>query len=291
MAVQGTYTPVREAGNGSKVDFDFDFKVIQASDLSVGKILNSTEVKTTLTLGVDYTVSINTVTDGGTVTYMVAPTALQDSWIGRAVPATQETDIPTNSIFREVQVENALDKLTMVVQQNEEEIARCVKLPDTSTGVEPILPTPEDGRILSWSGTSGLMVNTDLLPGPTGPQGPAGADGIFTAIASQAEAEAGAENTKGMTPLRVAEAIAALAGGKAIELSFVNADLSTGVLTVTHSQGLSAGYTAIVQIVNNSGAVVIPDQINTFATNSFKVDLTSYGTISGTWYCTYIVKG
>lgn len=76
----------------------------------------------------------------------------------------------------------------------------------------------------------------------------------------------------------------------ATELSFTNASLSTGVLTVTHNKGLSAGYTAIVQVVNNSGAVVFPDAINTFATNSFKVDLTSYGTLTGTWYVTYIVK-
>lgn len=80
-------------------------------------------------------------------------------------------------------------------------------------------------------------------------------------------------------------------GGVATELSFVNADLSSGVLTVTHSEGLAAGYTAIVTVVNNSGAVIIPDAINTFAANSFKVDLTSYGTLTGTWYCTYLVKG
>ena len=44
--------------------------------------------------------------------------------------------------------------------------------------------------------------------GSQGPTGAAGANGIFSAIASQGEAEAGTDNTKGMTPLRVAEAIA-----------------------------------------------------------------------------------
>ena len=39
---------------------------------------------------------------------------------------------------------------------------------------------------------------------PQGAQGAAGNDGIFTSVASQSEAEAGTENTKGMTPLRVA---------------------------------------------------------------------------------------
>jgi hypothetical protein len=39
-----------------------------------------------------------------------------------------------------------------------------------------------------------------------GDQGDPGADGVFSAVASQAEAEAGTDNTKGMTPLRVAQA-------------------------------------------------------------------------------------
>lgn len=82
----------------------------------------------------------------------------------------------------------------------------------------------------------------------------------------------------------------ASAGASVTELSFVNGDLTTGVLTVTHNKSLAAGYTALVAVVNNSGAIIIPDQINTFATNSFKVDLTSYGTLTGTWYVIYITK-
>jgi hypothetical protein len=41
---------------------------------------------------------------------------------------------------------------------------------------------------------------------PSGKDGAAGTNGIFSAIASQAEAQAGVENTKGMTALRVAQA-------------------------------------------------------------------------------------
>lgn len=43
-----------------------------------------------------------------------------------------------------------------------------------------------------------------------GDAGADGSDGIFSAIASQAEAEAGADNTKGMSPLRTAQAIDAI---------------------------------------------------------------------------------
>jgi hypothetical protein len=223
MTVLGAYAPVREAGNGSKVDFDFSFKAISSSDLKVGKILNSTDVKTDMALGVDYTVALNAITDGGTVTYMVAPTALQDSWIGRDAPITQEQDIPTNNNLRETQIENALDKATMIDQQLQEQIDRCVKVADTSTLTELTLPDPEDGLALVWDGTSGALQNAPVDAGAI-------ADGITAAeaaqtaaeaaqtaaeaaaaaiatLASQAEAEAGADNTKFMSPLRTAQAI------------------------------------------------------------------------------------
>ncbi len=48
------------------------------------------------------------------------------------------------------------------------------------------------------------------LQGLQGDTGAAGADGVFAEIASQAEAEGGTENTKGMTALRTAQAIAAI---------------------------------------------------------------------------------
>lgn len=69
--------------------------------------------------------------------------------------------------------------------------------------------------------------------------------------------------------------------------TFVNADLSTGVLTVTHNKGLSAPYSLIVQVFNNSAQMIIPDQV-TGLTNTFTIDLTSYGTLTGTWGYSYI---
>lgn len=138
MSVTGAYAPVREAGNGSKVAFDFTFKVQNTSDLVVSKVLKSTDAETVLTEGVDYTVALSTTTDGGTVTYTVAPTTLQDSLIYMEVPITQTAVIPTNGVFREVQIENALDRGTLIDQQLQEQIDRCVKLPiaDSSSVID-----------------------------------------------------------------------------------------------------------------------------------------------------------
>jgi hypothetical protein len=64
--------------------------------------------------------------------------------------------------------------------------------------------------------------------------------------------------------------------------TFVNGDLSTGKLTITHSLALSAPYSVIVAIFDNNSKQIIPDDI-TGATNTVEIDLTSFGTLSGTW--------
>jgi hypothetical protein len=64
--------------------------------------------------------------------------------------------------------------------------------------------------------------------------------------------------------------------------TFTNASLSAGVLTITHNLALSTPYSVIVSIFNNSYQQIIPDQV-TGATNSVAIDLTSYGTLTGTW--------
>ncbi len=64
--------------------------------------------------------------------------------------------------------------------------------------------------------------------------------------------------------------------------TFTSGSLTANVLTITHNLGLSAPYSVIVVIFNNSGVQIIPDTV-TGSTNSVAVDLTSFATISGTW--------
>lgn len=62
--------------------------------------------------------------------------------------------------------------------------------------------------------------------------------------------------------------------------AFTNADLTAGVLTVTHSLGHKY---CIVQVYDNNDDLIQPDDITLTDANNLDVDLTSYGTISGTW--------
>ena len=61
MTILDNYAPVRENGNGVKLDFDFSFKIFSAGDLVVHKVDDVTNVKTLQVITTDYTVDIDLV--------------------------------------------------------------------------------------------------------------------------------------------------------------------------------------------------------------------------------------
>lgn len=163
MTVTNTTRKVREVGNAVKVTFSFDFPILVETDLVVNKINTAVdpEVLTLQVLNTDYTVSINAVTEGGTITYTSAPIATEDSFIVREVGKTQPADLPRESIFPEDTVETQLDRSRMIDLELIEEFTRTFKLPVNSTITDVVIPDPEDGKILQWSGTTGTMINVE----------------------------------------------------------------------------------------------------------------------------------
>lgn len=69
-------------------------------------------------------------------------------------------------------------------------------------------------------------------------------------------------------------------GTTSYRTSFTNANLSAGVLTVTHSLGQSV---VNVMVFDNTNKNIRPDDITLVDSNSLTVDLSSFGTLSGTW--------
>ena len=71
-------------------------------------------------------------------------------------------------------------------------------------------------------------------------------------------------------------------GSHLVRGTFTNTNLASHILTITHNFALSAPYAVVVFIFNNNNLVINPDNI-TGATNTVLIDLTGYGTLSGTW--------
>lgn len=167
MAIFDEYEPKREAGNDVKVAFDFPFKIFNEVDLEVFKIDTSVtpNVETSQVLNTDYTVSINTVTNGGTVTYAVAPTSDDDSFISRVTTETQPSRLPAVGKMPQVTVENMADRNCILIQNLSEVVSRSIVGSQFATGIDYELPVPSAGEVIGWNGTATGFANYVLMAG------------------------------------------------------------------------------------------------------------------------------
>lgn len=140
MTISSTTARAAYNGNSSLVTFTVPFYFIADAHLLVTKFVVATGVTTTLTLTTDYTVLGAGVLTGGSITCVSAPATGTQIIITRNVPLTQETNYIENDPFPSEVHEQALDKLTMEVQQIDEQVDRAVKMPITSTLTDVELP-------------------------------------------------------------------------------------------------------------------------------------------------------
>lgn len=126
MSVTSTTNVIEEAGNGSKVAFDFNFKIFAETDLIVRKKLANNTYTNALVLNVDYTVSFDSDAETGTVTYTTAPVNGGASNIQRSMTQQQTATWPREGITPAATIENAVDKLTMMVQDVSAQVDEAV---------------------------------------------------------------------------------------------------------------------------------------------------------------------
>ena len=153
------------AGDGVTDDFIFDFPVTASTDLEVYAI--TAGVSTLLALVTDYTVSLDDDgSAGGTVTLLAPDTAAPsgtDILIIRNVPLTQLTNLIDASAMPADSIELRLDMIYMALQRITEELARCVKLPITSSTTDIQLAQPSAGKGIKWDANGNLINTTEDL--------------------------------------------------------------------------------------------------------------------------------
>ena len=132
MTVSSSTNRVSYAGNGSTTVFPYTYKIFDQDDLTVIlRAANGTETVKLITS--DYTVSGVGSAGGGNVTMLVAPATGQTLVILREQDLVQELDIVPNDPFPADSLEGALDKLTFMVQQQQDALNRSIKASRTNT--------------------------------------------------------------------------------------------------------------------------------------------------------------
>ena len=192
MTVSSTTNKIVYTGNGSTVDFDFTFKIFKDTDLTVTKYTIADGTEEVLTLTTDYTVSIDG-DNGGTVTTVATLSSAYKLIIQRVLDLTQEADYVENDPFPAETHEEVADRGVMISQQIKEEVDRSLKVDVAQTGVSLTLPIPEASKLVGWNAAADALEN--YTPN----------EEAYITKASQAEAEAGTDNTKFMTSLRTSQ--------------------------------------------------------------------------------------
>jgi len=160
MTVSSSVNKVTYSGNSATTVFPVNYYFLENSHLQV--ILVSNNVETIQTLTSQYTVTGAGNPSGGSVTMLTPPANGTQLIIVRNVPATQETDYLANDPFPAESHERALDKLTMLVQQNTTEIDRALKIPLSSLATASTeMPTPVANKLLAWNSNATAITNFD----------------------------------------------------------------------------------------------------------------------------------
>lgn len=118
MTVQDVASEVTFVGDGAVVSFVFTYRVDDLAWLTLSYLVNFTNI----TLNGDQDVN-----PGGTILYAVAPPVDQQLTITRNVPQTQGLDYTRYGPFDSESHEDALDKLTMMMQDRDKQTARKSK--------------------------------------------------------------------------------------------------------------------------------------------------------------------
>lgn len=142
MTVSTETASVSYAGNGSTTVWAVPYYILEAAHIKVS-VFSSLGVESVKTLNTNYTVSgagTNPSTAQVTATTFTPATG-ETVVIKRDVPVTQETDYVENDAFPAESHEKALDKLTMIIQQQDVDISKALRLPIT-TAISTLMPEP-----------------------------------------------------------------------------------------------------------------------------------------------------
>ena len=165
MTVSTSTSTANYTANGSTTTFAYPFKIFADSDLVVILRNTATSVETVQVLNSAYTVTGAGNVAGGNVVFGTAPASGNTVFIRRELPLTQETDFVPNDPFPAEAHENALDKLTMLVQQTSIDTDRAILFPqsDLAGSFNNILPisTARASSVVSFDGNGNLTV-TDI---------------------------------------------------------------------------------------------------------------------------------
>ena len=166
MTVSTTSNKVTRDGDGTILSFQYDFKIFADGDLDV-YIRDTNGTETLQVINTNYTVTGAGNDSGGNVVFVSgqAPAATDKVIIQRKLALTQGTDYVANDPFPAESHEEALDRLTFITQQIQEEVDRSIKASVTntiSTTEFAVSATDRANKFFAFDSAGDLIVSQEI---------------------------------------------------------------------------------------------------------------------------------
>lgn len=170
MTIETTAIKAVALGNGATTVWPYTFLIPTLSDVIVTLVDVASGNETSLTPA-SFTISGLNSPVGGTVTYPLSGSPLTSATkivIERALPLTQETDLLNQGGVYPQAIEDALDYLTMVTQQLQDQINRSIVFSIADT-VETTMPvaSARANKYLAFNSSGEPIAASVLTPGTT----------------------------------------------------------------------------------------------------------------------------
>lgn len=160
MTVNTEHIKTRLIADGMLTDFAFDFAVQADTDVQV--YLDDGVNPAAIQLGGYTNTLLTNGSPGGTISFDTAPAAGTIVLMVRIKDLQQNLDLDTEAALDNIQLENELDKITMITQQLNEGVSRASSFPITAPpGISAQLPIPVAGDLLQWNAGASALQNVD----------------------------------------------------------------------------------------------------------------------------------
>ena len=250
MTVANNYTPTRQTGNGVTTAFSFNFKVNDGSQIVVYEKDGDNEQ--VIIDPSTYSVTISQ--SGGMVTFDTAPANGVIIAITRLTPQTQETPYKTSQGFPAAVVEGDFDKLTMMVQELQQDSDRSIKV-DVTSSTTPATLVGEVERIYT------SIDNIDTLADI--------ASDVTTTAGIASDVSAVAANEVNISAVAANEANISAAAGNEANINAVVAN-ETNISTLA---AISSDVTTVAGIASDVPAVAANEtNINALVANETNIN-------------------
>lgn len=158
MAITSEINRKTHDGDGATLPFNFPYKFLNEAHLAVYLVDETTNVQALQTLTTHYTVAGAGDADGGTVTFLVAPTTNDQIVIINLPPLTQPQPYGIGAKLPAADIEASFDLATLQMQTFKEQLNRVFTLP-IGSNASAQLPSYVAGQYIGWSATEQELAN------------------------------------------------------------------------------------------------------------------------------------